>query len=216
MRSHLLPILALSLSSSLDNVGVGVAYGVRGIRVPLGTNLLIAFMTGLGTLAAMLIGQTIGNLLRPNVANLLGGSVMVLMGIWIIAQEGPPRHKPRMSTEAMVASSNPGSPGLLDKVLVILNNPVTADSDSSNVIDVREGIILGIALSLNNLVNGAAAGMAGFSPLLTTSLVIAISVLTLWMGITLGYRMGKSWLGSFSGMASGLMLIALGIYETLV
>ena len=47
--SHLLTILLLALSCNLDNVGVGIAYGARGIGIPLASNLLIALITAAGT-----------------------------------------------------------------------------------------------------------------------------------------------------------------------
>ncbi len=42
---HLLTILLLSFSSNLDNVGVGVSYGIRKINIPFTSNLLIAVVT---------------------------------------------------------------------------------------------------------------------------------------------------------------------------
>lgn len=39
----------LAISCNLDNVGVGLAYGARGIGIPLASNLLIALVTAAGT-----------------------------------------------------------------------------------------------------------------------------------------------------------------------
>ncbi len=42
---HLATILLLSLSSNLDNIGVGVSYGIRKVNIPFTSNLLIAVVT---------------------------------------------------------------------------------------------------------------------------------------------------------------------------
>ena len=45
-----------ALSANIDNFPIGIAYGLRGMRIGAGGNLLIACLTSLGTAAAMLLG----------------------------------------------------------------------------------------------------------------------------------------------------------------
>ncbi len=52
-----LTALLIALSCNLDNVGVGISYGARGIKIPFVTNLFIALITGTGTLLAMVLGK---------------------------------------------------------------------------------------------------------------------------------------------------------------
>jgi putative Mn2+ efflux pump MntP len=49
----------IALSCNLDNVGVGISYGTRKIRLPLATNLYIALLTSAGTYAAMVLGEQV-------------------------------------------------------------------------------------------------------------------------------------------------------------
>lgn len=44
---NIVTIFLLALSSHLDNVGVGTSYGVRGINIPFGSNMLIAVIIAL-------------------------------------------------------------------------------------------------------------------------------------------------------------------------
>ena len=54
-----------ALSANIDNFPIGIAYGLRGMRIGAGGNLLIACLTSLGTAAAMLLG---GGLARADPA----------------------------------------------------------------------------------------------------------------------------------------------------
>jgi hypothetical protein len=47
---HLLSILLLAVSSSMDNLGTGVSYGLRNICIPLSLNLIIALFNRAGGL----------------------------------------------------------------------------------------------------------------------------------------------------------------------
>jgi putative Mn2+ efflux pump MntP len=51
---HVLAVLVLATSSNFDNVGVGIAYGIRGTCIPFASNLIIAVISGTGTLLSML------------------------------------------------------------------------------------------------------------------------------------------------------------------
>jgi putative sporulation protein YtaF len=211
-RSYWLPALLLSLSSNLDNVGVGVVYGIRKISVPFSSNLVIALITGTGTLAAILAGHTIGSFLEPRVASLAGGSLLIGLGTWVVFQES--HAVPQRETVARVEINGCArESNLASRVLTLLDNPFSADQDFSRHIDRREALLLGVALSLNNVVNGVAAGIAGLDPMKVTLLVCIFSVLTIWAGLGAGIRFGSRVAGRSTGVVSGLLLIFIGVYQ---
>jgi len=191
---------------------VGVVYGIRRVRVPFTSNLLIALITGAGTLVAMIAGRTIGHLMSLHIANLFGSAILIGLGGLIVFQElqavSESEALPRLEINSAVPEGR-----LTNRVLTILKNPLSADRDFSRHIDLKEALLLGLALSLNNLVNGVAAGIAGMGPILITILVVIFSVLTLWSGMSVGYRFGSRLLGNYAGMVSGLLLIFIGIYQ---
>ena len=67
-----------ALSANIDNFPIGIAYGLRGMRIGAGGNLLIACLTSLGTAAAMLLGGGLARLIPPDTANALGCMLLVL------------------------------------------------------------------------------------------------------------------------------------------
>jgi putative sporulation protein YtaF len=207
-KFDLLPILLLAISSNGDNVAVGVAYGLGRIGVPLSSNLLIAAVTGAGTLASVWLGQAIACTLDARLASVVGGLVIIAIGGWVVVQAT--RSRLRGQHARKVQENRVGA---LGRLIQVLNNPVSADRDFSRRIEVKESWMLAVALSLNNAANGVAAGMLRMNPVFTTLFVMVFSVLTLSAGLAVGYQAGKRWLGSLSGILSGLLLVALGLYE---
>ncbi len=207
-------IFLLALACSLDNIGIGIAYGVRRLSIPFGTNLLIALLTASGTLVVMLCGHLVTRLIHPQTAILIGGVIIILAGAWVVLQETLLRPPVRPLEELqLIALEGVPEVSLLKKIFMILDNPFIADGDFSGHIDLREGLILGLALLLNNLPIGLVAGLLGLNPFLITVSVISLSILTIWVGISMGYCLGTHWLGRLSGPLSGLILIIIGAYE---
>lgn len=211
---HLGTIFLLALACSLDNIGIGIAYGVRRLSIPFGTNLLIALLTAGGTLLVMLSGHLVTRLIHPQTAILVGGVIIIVAGAWVVIQETLLRQPVRPPEELqLIALEGIPEVSLLRKILMILDNPFIADQDFSGHIDLKEGVILGLALLLNNLPIGLVAGLLGLNPLLITVSVISLSILTIWVGISTGYCLGTHWVGRLSGPISGLILIIIGAYE---
>jgi putative sporulation protein YtaF len=214
MALHLGTILLLSLACSLDNIGIGVAYGVRKLSIPFGTNLLIAGLTAGGTLLVMLGGHLVTRLISAPRAMLSGGVIIILAGVWVVMQETLWRQPAKPPEELqMMAFAGVPEVSLFKKIFLILDNPFIADQDFSGHIDLKEGVVLGLALLLNNLPIGLVAGLLGLSPLFIGVSLVALSILTIWIGISLGYFLGHHWLGRLSGPISGVILIIIGAYE---
>ena len=206
-RLELVPILLIAISSNADNVVVGIAYGIRNIRVPLTSNFFIAFFSSFVTLVSMLAGQGIGSRMSPQLASLLGGGMIAGIGSWVLVQSA---RSPVTQTETALARIE--RPRALGQLLTVLRDPAIADRDRSGHIDLKEVCLLAIALSLNNVGNGIGAGMAGINPLFTTIAVMLFSILMLWAGVTAGHH-GRRILGSFARVISGVLLVAVGVYE---
>ncbi len=211
---HLATILLLSLSSNLDNIGVGVSYGVRKVNIPFTSNLLIAIITSSGTFLSILLGQSIYLFISPEIAGLLWGSIIIAAGIWVIFQEKVMRRGKGPEEEKQIVAETGLSRFGFRHVVSILNNPIIADWDLSGHIDLKEATALALGLTLNNIPNGVGAGMLGLSPILTTISVFFFSIITIWIGIS-GGLVGSHRLGKLTGVISGLILIFVGVYEIL-
>ncbi len=210
---HLSIILLMSVSCNLDNVGIGIAYGARGVSIPFVSNLLIAGITTLGTYVSAVFGHSMYVFLKPNIVKYTGAAILICAGIWVMLREliyskhdlYPNNH----TSEINLA----GKTSFIRRILLILDNPFIADQDLSNHIDIREGIALGLALSLNNIANGIGAGMVGLNIMWLTISIFIISILTIWIGIKIGNYYGRRIFGKLTGLAAGVFIVLIGIYE---
>ena len=184
----LLMLVGFAAASNVDNVGVAVAYGLRGVRIPFSRNLLIAVVTTGATLGAFLFGRAVGEFLSPATANLAAGVLLVILGA--AALFAP-------SCRRLAAAGGAVGPDL----------GVVGPRDA---ISLREGLALSVTLSLNNLANGAVAGLAGLDLGVLIALVFLFSLATIALGSDAGALVGARWLGRHGGWVSGLLLIGLG------
>jgi putative sporulation protein YtaF len=210
---HLIIILLMSISCNLDNVGIGMAYGARGVSIPFDSNLLIAVITSCGTFLATILGQSMYIILKPEIAKYIGSAIIICVGIWIIGQEFIIDGKTVDYSEHVEDSAAAGQKGLFARIMMVLNNPFMADSDMSNHIDLKEGTVLGLALTLNNIANGVGAGMIGLNIVWLTVCVFILSIVTIWVGIKIGDHYGRRIFGRFTGLVAGALLVLIGIYE---
>ncbi|WP_195574564.1 sporulation membrane protein YtaF [Paenibacillus sp. 1001270B_150601_E10] len=200
-------ILGFAMSSSLDNLGVGISYGIRGIRINHLSNFVIAAICFLLSMVGIVSGQWLSSVLPGVVPVLIGALLLFIVGIRIILLAAP--RKPVKAEESI---DSPGKSSLSS----ILRNPESVDKDQSGSIGLGEAVILGVALAANAVTNGVGAGLLGLSPL-AISLTAAIgSYLSVWLGIALGQkvaniRIGRFTLGQFSTLLSGLIIVLIAV-----
>lgn len=205
---HILSIIMLGIAANLDNLGIGLAYGIRRIRIPLGSNLIIAGISGLSTAFTGFGGHLLSQMMPDGLGNILGGGLVITVGIWTIAYYYRDNKK-------NIAFSNPDEEINVQNLKMIVREPHKADLDYSGHISAKEAILLGIALAMNAMATGLGAGMTGINVLGITISVIFFSLLT----ISCGDYMGKQYasvLGDKSTLVAGIMLIVVGIYEIFI
>jgi putative sporulation protein YtaF len=198
-------IAGITISSSIDNLGVGISYGIRNIRVGIISNLLIAAVCFLFSFSGIDFGKWISSILPGVLPFLLSAFILIVVGIRIILLSLPRR---KQYSNVEIKNSN--------GIRMILQNPEYVDFDRSNSIGIGESIILGIALSANALTNGVSAGLMGISPLIISLFSAAGSFITVWAGVWLGrktanIRIGSFTLGQFGTLLSGIILMLIAI-----
>ncbi|MDR1542281.1 MAG: sporulation membrane protein YtaF [Clostridiales bacterium] len=197
-------ILGLAASSSLDNLGVGISYGIRSIRVSFSSNLLISGVCLVFSYFGIVSGRWISGIL-PGVFPLIASALLLAaIGLRIIIMAAPGKSALTLKKERSLGISS------------ILQNPELADMDKSKHISTIEALVLGAALSANALTNGLSAGLIGFSPLAISIAASTGSFITLWAGVKAGKKfanvhIGSFELGQFGALISGALLIMIAI-----
>jgi putative sporulation protein YtaF len=217
---HLLTILLLSISSNLDTLGVGMAYGSRKYRLPFLSNFVCALIPCIGTYFMMALGSAVRNIISAPVANILGAGIIMLAGVVLIIQYLRRQHPSSQNASAApsLAGNTTGTSSLFSSMKdlgTILDDPFKADYDYSGCIELKEALVLALALTLNNLSCGFAAGLIGLSIFLMVGTSFIVSMFLFYAGIKVGLLFIAPWLGDKGDLAAGIILILLGIYELL-
>ncbi|MDR1640492.1 MAG: sporulation membrane protein YtaF [Clostridiales bacterium] len=202
-------ILGLAASSSLDNLGVGVSYGMRRIRIGFSSNMLISLVCFAFSFGGIVFGRWVQLILPGSFPAIVSAALLLAIGMRIIALSAP--------TGRSKESPDDGKLG----VTSILKNPELADMDKSSHISLLEALVLGAALSANALTNGLGAGLIGMSPIAISLASAAGSFATLWIGAkigekTAGIRIGKFEIGQFGTVLSGMILVAIAVKSFLL
>ncbi|HDX9589106.1 TPA: sporulation membrane protein YtaF [Bacillus pseudomycoides] len=200
-------ILGFAISSSIDNFGVGISYGIRRIRIQLFSNLLIAGICFLFSIVGIVFGRWVSTVLPETFPIIISVVLLALIGLRIILLTVQKK-------DQVIKESNKKPKSIKG----ILMNPESVDMNEPRYIGWGESILLGIALSANALVNGLGAGLLGLSPL-TISLVTAFgSFITIWIGVSIGQkaanvRIGKFTLGQFGTILSGVIILLIAFTQ---
>jgi len=184
-------------AANLDNGGVGVAYGLRKIRIPIGPNILIAAVAAGGALVFGLIGERAATLLPLWADSWIGAFVIIGVGVWVLIGDAMTRRVPRGPFAGVLAK------------------PATADADHSGDISLRESLLLSVALGINAWAGGLGAGLLGLGLWPVVAGVGIMSMLMLAVGVSLGSDVLGRLLGTRATLMAGLLLIGIGIKQLL-
>jgi putative sporulation protein YtaF len=202
--TSLLLIAALTFASSVDNLGIGLSYGIRKIRISHLANLWISVICFLLSITGIYFGIWIAKILPQNLPEIIGAALLTIIGIYIMLQVKPQEKNQTKINEPAKYQTN--------SLKKVMNDPTSADFDNSKNISFFEATILGIALSANALTNGIGAGLLGFSPVLISFLAALGSFAAIWAGCHFGIkltnvRVGKYNIGEFGVLISGMLLL---------
>ncbi len=184
------PALLIGAVSNLDNLGVGVALGIRGTRVGAVANVIVAGITMAATAGAVMCGHLLAKLLPSGVTARVGPLIIIAMGLATLLTSA---HRPRLLRTARAPRGGRRQPRDLD-----------------GVVSWREAIVLGVALSMNNLGTGVGAGVSGVPALATTASAGLLSLACVGGGSHLGTAVGRLVLGRHAPLIAGMMLLAVG------
>ncbi len=214
--------LILTISSSIDSLGIGITYGIRNTTISFIARIILFTIAFMVSIISILLGCTFKDIFSPNIIEYIGSFILILVGIFIFIQSV---NKKNISDKRIN--------NLIDKKLneqqkiysffikclgitvQILKNPTSSDFDKSNTIDAKEAVFLGLALSLDSFGVGMSFGMIEN---FTFYFPLFISLFQLFF-LNFGNFLGKK-LCNFSkipdnlwSVLSGILLIIIGLFK---
>jgi putative sporulation protein YtaF len=196
-------LFVLAIATSLDSLGVGVAYGLSGTRVRLSAHVCISAIMMAITWASVGLGNHLSRYLPDSLTHLLSAAFFCGIGLWILW--------PLLRKKRRTQQSDP--PDRAPTLTQVLEDPQTADRDGSRDIDLREAVLLGFALSLNNIGGGVSAGLIRLSAFWMAFLSVFFNVLCLTGGHLVGRWMGATRLSRYAQILSGVLLVMVGLWQ---
>ena len=197
-----LALILLSVSLSMDSLGIGISYGIRKIKIPWPAKLIICAISLIITAIAVTLGTLILVIIPGKVAEIIGILMLAFLGLFIIFSALFPK-KEKIKKTKTVRSIVLKPLGITVK---IIRNPVSCDFDKSKHIDILEAVYLGVALSIDSFAAGVSSVISGGINLLMIPISVGLAQLAF---LTLGDAIGKK-ISSISKIDSKVFVVISG------
>ncbi|NLC11437.1 MAG: sporulation membrane protein YtaF [Firmicutes bacterium] len=199
----LLEAILLGVAVSMDGFSAGFAYGIRALKIPLISLLIIALSSAVSIMVSMLLGHALSSYLPLGIASIVGGSLLLVLGGGVIYTSVI-----GCNSEGDLFDARAEGRGSL---LSLLRNPEKADLDKSGTISAGEAFILGGILATDAFAAGLGASLVGFPPVLTGFFVGLSKIVLVSAGLYLGRRSVMFVSSRGASLAAGLILSAMGL-----
>ena len=229
----LINTLFLAISSSIDSLGIGVTYGIKNTKISYIGKVILFLISFSISILSIWFGNSIKNIFSPFIANIIGISILIFMGLFIFFQSLKKEEKysnsdkknlnKLLKNNSFETNNNELNSEkiysffitFLGITIKIIKNPTYSDLDSSNSIDSKEAIFLGIALSIDCFCIGVGGSIIGISSILFPLFIASFQLLFLSLGNFLGRKLNKlNFLPSnIWSTISGLLLIIIGLIK---
>ncbi len=187
--------ILLAISLSMDALGIGVSYGLRGKKVPLLPKVIISLISLAFTAAAIGIGNIIVLFLPDQLAKLIGSGMLGVLGVAIIIQalskkEGEEEPEPEVQRPQRKIWKIALKP--LGLTIKIIRNEIYENgskADSAAIMGIRESLYMGVALSIDSFGAGISSAVSGINNFFVPVMVGLCQFIFLSLGIFCGQKL---------------------------
>ena len=187
-----------SISANIDNIPIGLSYGIKKVHISIFKNIFICLITSIFTFISMSIGSNISKFLDIKIANIIGSILLIILGIYPILNNFFKKRKmKKIKKKKKIINS---------KDIILKNNSIC----------IKEILVIVVTLSLNNIAAGIAASITGINTFYTTLCTFIFGSIFLYIGNNLGKKIKSEIIIRYSELISSLMLFLLGIIEIFI
>ncbi len=185
--------ILLAISLSMDALGIGVSYGLRGKKVPILPKVIISLISLAFTAAAIGIGNVIVLFLPDQLAKLIGSGMLGILGVGIIIQalskkereEEQEAQRPQKKTWAIALKP-------LGLTIKIIRNEIYKNGnngDPTATMGIRESLYMGVALSIDSFGAGISSAVSGINNFFVPVMGGLCQFIFLYLGIFCGQKL---------------------------
>ncbi len=201
-------IIFLAITLSIDALGIGISYGVRGINIPIFSKLIISIQTFLIITISLFLGNIVFSFFPIVIRNYTGVIILIALGLFMITEA----YLPKKEKTETVRTFSIKQAGITIK---IIKSPPVCDFNKSNKIEPFEALYLGLALSIDSFGVSFGSGAFGVFSIFLPLFAVFFQILFLSIGISSGKK-----ISSISKLSeniwitvSGCILIFMGILK---
>lgn len=215
----LLNSLFLSISSSIDSLGIGITYGVRNTKISNVAKVILFFISFVITSISIAFGNILKEILPAFITLFIGNFILIFMGLFMTYQSlKKDKEKDKNIIDNTVIYEQKMYSFFIrcfGITIKIIKDPISSDLDDSKLIDAKEALFLGLAMSLDSFGIGIGSSMLGINSTLFPALVGIMQLLFLSIGNILGRKLHRlNFLPeNIWSIISGLLLITIGIVK---
>ena len=199
---HLISSLLFAIYANIDSFIVGMSYGIKKSNIDLLKSTVISLVTLTGTVIAILMGTEISRFLPASSTQAIGCALLIGLGLYYIIKSFCGYIQKKIK-KAEVKTNE-------------LNSKAESETQAKvSLLTMKEGLFLGLALSINNFGMGIGASITGLRLIPTAIMSLIVSVVFLYAGNLIGKTKVPHISDQAADIISGLILVALGIYELL-
>lgn len=180
--------LILAISSSIDSLSIGITYGIKNTKISWGSKIILFVLSLIISLSSIFLGYFLNDFISTTIASFIGSLILIFIGICIIFK-------------TIFENKNKK------------NNYY--DFNFSNLIDPKESIVLGFALSLDSFGIGLSYSLIDANCFLFPVFISFFQILFLSIGSFIGRKL-KS-ISKFPdfvyGFVSGILLILIVVIK---
>lgn len=202
MLESLFTVMAICL----DSLAIGIAYGMKNIRIPKKSLLMLNIVCTFFLSVSMILGNVIKSILPEYSTSFISFIILFVLGIFFLMESfiGYMIRKNKNKKKIEIKISN------IKIIIDVIVDCTKADMNSSGDIDIKESIYLGTALSLDALGIGFGSAIGDIKFVETIIFSFVFNIFVILLGLYLGRKLISKYKLDFSWV-SGLILIFLAI-----
>lgn len=196
---YFLSILLFSAAVTCDGLIIGLSYGARKVKINFMSNLIVGIISCLGTMIGMYAGQLFDIFLVESVTKSLGSILLFLFGLYMFYQAIYKQINARRQQKALITNT--------------ADLAETFDKDHSKTIELKEAVMLGLFLCINNIGLGVGASLTGLNIMITSITCLILSIVFIEFGCRLTYNYLSEKTVQYAEYIASIMIMILAVYE---
>ena len=180
--------LLLILILSMDAFTAGLSYGMANVRVPIFSILTIALLSGCMLTLSLYAGDILLSFIPASFTKAVSFFVLFFLSLYKFYDAIPALHKgnSRLTTDNISQSINSTVP---------------------SVLSIKESVLLGLALSVDNISAGLCTGTKNIPAEVLLLITTVIHLCSIRLGLSAGHMLAQKGLSRFTWLGAAILML---------